>query len=179
MHHAQQLHSTSHDASAKTPGMMRWIIGLSLAGLVVLVGGALLLIAGWGDGLGGGCGNTVVKTARSPDGQLDAVLFERSCGATTGFSTQISIVPASELPDGGGNVFVADDHSTADERGDWGGVWADVAWFSVRRLHIDHAPSAGVLKSLDRFGDVTITYGVRLAPGQSAPSSTAARSPAS
>ncbi len=179
MHHAQQLHSTSHEASAKTPGMMRWIIGLSLAALVVLVGGALLLIAGWGDGLGGGCGNTVVKTARSPDGQLDVVLFERSCGATTGFSTQISIVPAGDLPDGGGNVFVTDDDSGADDRGEWGGVWADVFWLSDRRLHIDHAPSAGVLKSSPRFGDVTITYGVGWAPRQSPSPSTDARSPAS
>ena len=109
--------------------MMRWIIGLSLAGVVLLVAGTLFLIGDWGGGLAGGCGNTVVKTARTPDGQLDAVLFERGCGATNGFSTQISIVPAGELPEGAGNVFVTNDDSHEDERGEWGGAWADVRWF--------------------------------------------------
>ncbi len=159
--------------------MMRWIIGLSLAGLVVLVGGALFLVAGWGGGLAGGCGNTVVKTTRSPNGRLDAVLFERGCGATTGFSTQISIMPAGELPDSGGNVFVTDDDSREGERGEWGGAWADVRWLSERRLHIDHAPNAVLLRSLDRFGDVTVTYGRAHSLRQSPSPSTAARSPAS
>lgn len=159
--------------------MMRWIIGLSLAGLAVLVGGGLLLVASWGDGLAGGCGNTVVKTARSPDGQLDAVLFERGCGATTGFSTQISIVPAGELPEGAGNVFVTNGDSREDGRGEWGGAWADVRWFSERRLHIDHTPGAGLVKSLDRFEGLTVTYARAHPPRQSPSPSTADRSAAS
>ena len=36
-------------------------------------------------------------------------MFERDCGATTGFSTQVSILnPGEALPPEGGNVFVGD-----------------------------------------------------------------------
>jgi hypothetical protein len=55
-----------------------------------------------------GCVNTPLLTVSSPDGQRVAVAFERSCGATTGFSTQLSILPATHpLPSGEGNLFVA------------------------------------------------------------------------
>ena len=37
---------------------------------------------------------------------MDAVVFNRDCGATTGFSTQVSIVAAHEEPSDGGNVLV-------------------------------------------------------------------------
>lgn len=55
------------------------------------------------------CVNDMVGQVQSPDGQFKAVIFERDCGATTDFSTQVSIVPTSTpLPDTAGNVFVAD-----------------------------------------------------------------------
>ncbi|MDO9472477.1 MAG: hypothetical protein Q7J28_05430 [Caulobacter sp.] len=147
--------------------MTRWIIGLALAGTALVVASSLAFVLGWGGGLAGGCRNTVVSTARSPDGRLDAVLFERNCGATTGFSTQVSIMSVGELPEVSGNIFVTDDDVPQGERGKWGGAWADVQWFSERRLHVVHAPAARLLKSLDRFGEVDITYGTAHAPRRS------------
>src|SRR5687767_10343542 len=45
------------------------------------------------------CGNDIQLTVVSPDRKLKAVVFERSCGATTGFSTQVSVLPADrDLP---------------------------------------------------------------------------------
>ena len=38
-----------------------------------------------------GCGNDLVKEVPSPNGKMKAVVFQRDCGATTGFSTQISL----------------------------------------------------------------------------------------
>ncbi len=56
------------------------------------------------------CTNSIVLTASSPSGQLNAFVFNRACGATTGFSTQVSVLSAnSELPNGPGNLFIADD----------------------------------------------------------------------
>ena len=53
------------------------------------------------------CGNEVRQTVTSPSGNLAAVLFTRDCGATTGFSTQVSIVAAGRsLPNEPGNTFV-------------------------------------------------------------------------
>ena len=54
-----------------------------------------------------GCGNTVVTRAASPSHQLEAVVFDRDCGATTGYSRQVSVVDSGQAPRGIGNVFVA------------------------------------------------------------------------
>ncbi len=42
------------------------------------------------------CGNDIVDEVDSPDGEYKVVVFERNCGATTGFSTHISILYNSE-----------------------------------------------------------------------------------
>lgn len=47
----------------------------------------------------------------SPDHRVEAVVFERNCGATTGFSTQVSIIrQGTSLGNDGGNVLVMDGH---------------------------------------------------------------------
>ena len=59
------------------------------------------------------CGNTPIVEEPAPGGKFRAVVFERDCGATTGFSTNISIIPArSPLPNEQGNVFRADHPTT-------------------------------------------------------------------
>ena len=51
------------------------------------------------------CSNTVFAESQSPDSKLKAIVFGRSCGATDGVSTQISILPVNEdLPNKGGNI---------------------------------------------------------------------------
>src|SRR5689334_8930572 len=42
------------------------------------------------------CENTVISQLDAPGGNLKAVVFERSCGATTDFATQVSIINQSE-----------------------------------------------------------------------------------
>jgi hypothetical protein len=58
------------------------------------------------------CYNQVLQEIPSPDNKLKAVVFQRDCGATTGFSTQVTILKTEEkLPNTGGDVFSADtDH---------------------------------------------------------------------
>ena len=79
-----------------------------------ILGGLLLLSAHSTScfNLAGACRNEILGSHYSPTKQLKAVVFQRDCGATTGFSIQISIMPANiALPNEGGNVFVADtDH---------------------------------------------------------------------
>jgi hypothetical protein len=53
------------------------------------------------------CDNREISRVPSPDGKVDAVIFERDCGATTDFSTQISIVTKSSSVRGTeGNTFI-------------------------------------------------------------------------
>ncbi|MGB8932800.1 MAG: hypothetical protein WCC48_16265 [Anaeromyxobacteraceae bacterium] len=45
----------------------------------------------------------------SPSGEFRAVVFDRGCGATTGFSTQVSLLRHGErLSNTGGNALVVD-----------------------------------------------------------------------
>jgi hypothetical protein len=88
----------------------------------------------------GGCGlcnNDEQFRVASPDSALEAVIFQRDCGATTGFSTQISIVTkGSKLPNGGGNLFLADtDHGKA-PAASWGGPEVAVDWVSKRTVRV-------------------------------------------
>jgi hypothetical protein len=81
----------------------------------VVVDGAvrhLFLTIGWS--LLGGCGaiceNEISQTVVSPSGNMKAVVFNRGCGATVDFNTQVSLLPASaRLPNNGGNVLIVDD----------------------------------------------------------------------
>ena len=83
------------------------IIMISVAGTIaVLAGLGTLALSGLASGM---CGNEIITVSTSPDGKWDAVLFERNCGATTGFSSQISLLRSGrELKNRGGNVYVAD-----------------------------------------------------------------------
>ncbi|MCW3846421.1 hypothetical protein OF829_04160 [Sphingomonas sp. LB-2] len=89
---------------------------------------------------GDDCADTVAARALSPDGKREAVLFDRNCGATTGFSTQISVLPAGAAPSGTGNAFIADSAPAAS----WGGPWAEMRWLGPDRLEIRYDSRADV-----------------------------------
>jgi hypothetical protein len=56
----------------------------------------------------GMCGKEQYITLLSPDKAHKAVVFQRDCGATTGFTTQVSVLDADqELENEGGNVLVS------------------------------------------------------------------------
>lgn len=75
------------------------------------------------------CRNDIHKEYLSPDGKLKAVVFQRHCGATTGYSTQISIIPALDsLRNEMGNVFMVDGYSRE--------VAPNLEWVDDRRIKI-------------------------------------------
>lgn len=51
-------------------------------------------------GLSGDCSDTVKEQLRSPDGRYTADLYERDCGATTSYSTGVSLRASSSRFDG-------------------------------------------------------------------------------
>ena len=91
------------------------------------------------------CGNGILQTVRSPDGTLKAVIFERGCGATTGYSEQVSVLPAGDaLPNRAGNVFVADsNHGAAPD-----GPQVKASWQSADHLRIAYHKKARVFAHL-------------------------------
>jgi hypothetical protein len=102
------------------------------------------------------CGNEVQKEYLSPNGRLKAVVFQRDCGATTGFSTQISILEGSAtLTNKPGNIFISD----------WqpGDTSPTVTWLSDSELEIKKHCNVTVYKSKEAWGSwfrktVKVTY---------------------
>ena len=89
-----------------------------------------------------GCANRVISEWPSPDGSRHAVVFERDCGATTGFSTQVSVVAPGRVPAGGGNIFIADGDHGAVPPGPGGGPPVHVQWLGPRMLEVRYPPRA-------------------------------------
>lgn len=125
---------------------------------VALLSAAVTVLGGCSDS----CSNTVVQRSNAPDGRHSAVLFQRDCGATTGFSAQISILGTGEQPTGAGNAFRADDDHGAATAGDWGGSWAEMRWLAPDHLLVRYASKSRIFEQNERVSDVKITY--RIAP---------------
>ena len=117
---------------------------------------ALLPCAGCSDA----CQNTVASSTLSPNGALAAVLFQRDCGATTGFSTQISILRPDDKLTGDGNAFIADDDHGVARVGNWEGSWAETKWLAPDHLLIRYAAKSRLFKRSDSVTGVKITYQV-------------------
>ena len=76
------------------------------------------------------CENEVLGRFPSSDGKLEAVAFQRSCGATTGFSTQLSVLRMGEaLPNEPGNVAGSDTNGGQAPAGPGGGPELRVSWW--------------------------------------------------
>lgn len=132
---------------------------------------AALLVGGWYalDRMAdGSCSNAVIDEALSPDGALRLVAFQRDCGATTGFSTQISLLKRNAaLPNDSGNVFIADtDHGDASS-GPGGGPEVRMRWDGPKQVTIQHHARARVFLSERIHEGVALTYVASLAAAES------------
>ena len=103
------------------------------------------------------CSNTLLSSTPSPDGHHKLVVFERSCGASTGFSTQASLIDADgDLDKEGGNALVADtDHGKAPS-GPGGGPEVHVRWEGAGTVVLSVHPASQIFKSESRVDGVEI-----------------------
>ena len=94
------------------------------------------------------CGNEIGYEEYSPDRRLKAVVFERDCGATTGFSTRVSLLRCAEkLPNKGGNVLIAD-----------GDLKIRVQWQSNNEMLIVFPSGAKVHLKQSNVAGVSVRY---------------------
>jgi hypothetical protein len=105
-----------------------------------------------------GCANEVLSQAGAPDGRHKAVLFQRDCGATTSFSTQVSVLNDAEELSGSGNTFIADDDHGAARAGAWGGPWADMKWVGPRQVLVRYSTGSRFFKRESEVSGVRIAY---------------------
>lgn len=108
----------------------------------------------------GFCGNSPVQLVQSPDKQHAVAVYVRDCGATTGFSTHVSVLTgrAPALPDGAGNALIVDagrHYNMPPARRD---IPLSVEWTSSDHVVIQYPAGARVFKAAKRASGVTITY---------------------
>lgn len=127
-------------------------------GLVATALAALMLLGGCDRIARGMCGNELLDRIPCPAGRHDAILFQRDCGATTGFSTQLSVLAAGQsLPtDSGGNVLVADTDKGKAPSGPGGGPEVRARWLSADTLEIQHHALARIFLINATIGSVHI-----------------------
>ena len=107
------------------------------------------------------CENKVMSRTLSPDGASASVVFVRDCGATTQYSTQVSIIPGKSVfleqptewsSTEGGNALVVD-----------GGDWASpepihVQWVSSARLILTRPRGAQVFQQHAQVRGIAIEH---------------------
>ncbi|RUT28025.1 hypothetical protein EJP77_18590 [Paenibacillus zeisoli] len=95
------------------------IIVIILLSFALIAGGVGYLVYELEKGLASGmCGNQVISREAQPDGNKEFVVFKRDCGATTGYSYQLSLIQKGEpIDNSAGNVYVSDQEIKA--------VWMD------------------------------------------------------
>ena len=104
------------------------------------------------------CDNKPIKSLQSADENRSAVLFMRECGATTDFTTQVSVLSPWWPYYAIGNAFVADADQGKAERASWGGPWADISWQSPTHLVITYDARSRVFEKRTEVRGVRITY---------------------
>lgn len=107
----------------------------------------------------GACKNTIIEEILSPDKKNKIVIFTRDCGATTGYSTQVSLLPQDDnLKNDGGNIFIADtDHGKA-PAGPAGGPMIIAAWESNDKIKLKYNEQARIFKAEEEFKGIKINY---------------------
>jgi len=107
-----------------------------------------LLVALSACGGGNLCENSAHGGIPSPDGELVAWVFLRSCGPGTPTSTHVSILPTDAPPPSeAGNVFVAEPI-----------VEVSVEWPGDHRLLVWHGANGRVLEQQYQVSGVTLAY---------------------
>ena len=105
------------------------------------------------------CLNKQLEVYNSPDKRYKTIVFSRNCGATTGISTQISLLNVNEeLPNDGGNLFICDDPNGNVKLGSWGGPIVIIEWLSPKKLKISYDKDARIYFARDLVRDVVILY---------------------
>lgn len=122
--------------------------------VVVIPAAVLAVLISYADD---SCGNTIHAVHLSPDQSQQAVVFERSCGATTGFSTQVSVINSQQaLPNNKGNIYIIAGHPQQ--------VAPDIAWLADDKLLIKRPLTGAEFKAATHFGwrhPIEVVYGTQ------------------
>lgn len=107
------------------------------------------------------CGTKLAESKLSPNGKLKILVFSVNCGATSDFSTQISLVDSDYIlkNDDAGNIFSADsDHGKAKMNEGREIIELKTNWINNNSIEIEYPKNARIFKNDDERNDVEIIY---------------------
>ena len=131
----------------------RILLSITAVAIAIGVGFVALLSFAFSDL----CGNEELETIYSPDVARKVVVFERACGATTGFSIQVSLLRAGQsLPNEPGNLFVADTNQVDVPLVQAPAPFVAVRWLGDKELVLTYGPGARVFHSEQSLEGVTV-----------------------
>jgi hypothetical protein len=100
------------------------------------------------------CSTTVYRELLSPSQTQKVVIFERNCGATTDFSTGVSVIETGRsLPNQGGNVLHIEGHPES--------TLIEAAWLDEHHLLIHYPAGQTVYRAETQLGAILVRYRVR------------------
>jgi hypothetical protein len=136
------------------------MLGWSALAMAALIGGCGVMLARWLPD--DACAREVFAKVVSPDGVRTAVVYQIDCGATTGFSRQVVLIPTPDgrldpesLPRG---FFAISIGSGVDPRLPMHDSMVRLRWLSNQALEIAYPAGARLIRSADRSERVTMTY---------------------
>jgi hypothetical protein len=92
------------------------------------------------------CGNDIKQKTPSPNGENIAYIFDRSCGATTGFSPQLSILyNDDELENESGNTFGSEKDFS-------------IEWVNEKNIKVIYDISSETYEMKKKVNGITIEY---------------------
>jgi hypothetical protein len=108
---------------------------------------------------GGMCGNQIIEEIPSPNKEFKAVIFTRDCGATTGYSTQLSIIKISaNLENEGGNVLTMSDKTGDGLTSENGGVKVEATWSTDTTITIYLDNRTDFITHVDEINGIKVSY---------------------
>lgn len=102
--------------------------------------------------MSGFCANTLHSQIYSPNQKHKVVAFQRDCGATTAYSTQISILDADDkfTNSMSGNIFRV--------KGIPGDLIKSITWSDDQNIQIQHSRSSQVYEQKTSYGWLSPIY---------------------
>jgi hypothetical protein len=105
------------------------------------------------------CGNKIIRIELSPNKKHKIVIFRRDCGATTDFSTQVSILKVDEkLENECGNIYSADSEQGKAKTDENNIVAIKGKWISTTKVILTYDKSARIFKMEDLVDEIEIEY---------------------
>jgi hypothetical protein len=101
------------------------------------------------------CGNRLISETPEPGGSRKLVVFERGCGAATGFVTHVALLEGAERLSNStvGDVFAADSNHGAAQF-----MYVYVDWTPRGAIVVTYPANARVYNKVQRIADFPVSY---------------------